>query len=141
MKKILLLENKGEVSYYLEKDLSHKGNIVFEALDVLDALSIINDEKNIDCYILDLNLRSEGLTEEEEEQTKGGLITGWIWFKNYVLSSKPEDKNKCIIYSDYLGPLKKYVSAQELSGVHLVPKRGTGREEYQLDEAINKILQ
>jgi hypothetical protein len=127
---ILLLEDRGSVSYYLIDFLSSEGHRVFQALSINDAKSVYNKHgKEIDCIITDLNMSSMGLTEEQAIQTCAGLLSGWIWVKEYVFPSHPEMRKRTAIYSDYLANLKEKTWKKDLDGICLIPKRGSDTDE------------
>jgi hypothetical protein len=120
---ILVLEDRGSVSFYMEEALRNEGHIIFSAYNVNDAQSYWEKE-NIDCIIVDLNMAPDGLKPEEIADTKDGLLTGWIWLSNYVFKDKPEMKRQTVIYTEYMGDLRENVSSQALEGIRLIPKRG-----------------
>ena len=83
--KILILENQGSISLLLKAHLTQEGHEVYNAFNVNDARSYWESkEKKIDCIIVDLNMVPAGLTPAEAQATENGLITGWIWLKNYI---------------------------------------------------------
>ena len=98
---ILFLEDRGSVSFYLKENLHNRGHVVYEASSIPEATSIWRENK-IDCLIVDLNLTPEGLTEEEIELTRNGLLTGWIWLKRHIFPDHPLMKKRTIILSEYL---------------------------------------
>jgi hypothetical protein len=127
---ILVLEDRGIVSYYLQEFLEDKGHQIYHAFNINDANSyLVEHEDDIGCIITDLNMSSVGLTDIEINQTHAGLFSGWIWLREYVFNKYPKMKLRTIIYSDYLEDLQKFVSASELAGINLVRKRGTKASE------------
>lgn len=134
--KILLIEDRGSVSFYLKALIEQDGDEVIEAYSILDAQSCLEKNK-IDCIILDLNLDAFGLTELEERQTENGTITGWIWLNNYVLNKNPEMQERTIIYSDYVNVLRSAVDVNLLSDFVIYQKRESSAEK--LIDQINKI--
>jgi hypothetical protein len=136
---ILFLEDRGSVSFYLMERLEELNHEIFEAYSINDAKSYWEKE-DINCLIVDLNISPEGLTNEEKEETKHGLLTGWIWLNNYVFNVNPEIRKNTIIYSDYLQSLREYVkSTQQLRQLKLIPKRGSTSPTKEVVEAIKLI--
>lgn len=121
---VLVFEDRGSVSHYLEEALRSQGHQVFSAFSVPDAQTYWEDEE-IDCIVADLNMSPEGLKDDGQERTARGLLTGWVWLVEHVFKEKEQMKPRTIIYSDYLNVLKDNVQADALKGVHLVPKKGT----------------
>lgn len=122
--KILVLEDKGSTSIYMEDALRNAGHDVESASRVSDAQDIWADG-DIQCIVADLNLPSDGLTDAQKTQTKGGLLTGWIWLANYVFSENPAFRERTIIYSEYLADLRNSIGEAQRRGVRLVSKRST----------------
>lgn len=117
---VLLLEDNENINSRLKELLEKAHFEVFEAPKITDAIDIFKDEK-IDFLIIDLNVPPIGLTKEERDKTLGGLLSGWIWFKNYVLKDYPEYGKKVIIYSAYVQQLKeKYPN--EIKGIKIIDK-------------------
>ena len=129
--KILTLEDRGSVSFYMSEALSELGHIVMEADTIGEAEEMWNAGE-IDCLIVDLNMSPSGLKPEEQALTEGGVLSGWIWLKFYVYKtcktlrhiSSVEMKRRTIIYSEYLDQLRMKVPSKELRGIILIPKRG-----------------
>ena len=138
---ILLVEDRGEVSVYLKLALRDDGHQVLDAFNPNDAMSHWNNRRTIpiDCIILDLNLRPDGLTETERKASRGGLISGWLWLKDYVLTQKPDMASRTIVYSDYLHELQAAVTASEYQGVALVPKKGRSSPAQEVMKHIQRI--
>ncbi|WP_321473453.1 hypothetical protein [uncultured Paludibaculum sp.] len=123
---ILFLEDRGSVTEYikeiLERDNKHR---VIEAFDINDAQSSWEDrtKQPIHCMIIDLNMPADGLTEVEEAATAAGLLTGWIWLREYVFKVDPGMKARTIIFSDYLAEFKDRVPEEECRGISIIAKR------------------
>jgi hypothetical protein len=131
---ILVLEDRGSVSYYLVDFLENEHHSVYHAMSINDAKSLFNDHADhIDCIITDLNMSSAGLTGEETNQTCAGLLSGWIWLCNYVYKSHPDMRKRTAIYSDYLANLKEKVRKEDLVGICMIPKRGSDADDKLLD--------
>lgn len=120
---ILFLEDRGSVSFPLVDELRGQRHEVFDAGSVRDARSYWEDKK-IDCLIVDLNMDPAGLTDEQANQTHGGLLTGWIWLRDYVFNVRQDMRQRTIIYTDYMEQLRANVPPSDLAGLRLVSKRG-----------------
>jgi hypothetical protein len=123
---ILVIEDRGAVSFYLAEALQAEGHVVLEAYNTNDAQAHWDHRETtpIDCMIVDLQMPQDGLTEAEKEESRGGLLTGWLWLRGHVLPNVPaEYRSRVIICSDYLGNLREFVRADEYRGIRLVPKR------------------
>lgn len=124
---VLLLEDRGVVAYYLSETLEDEGHTVFVARTVSKAKTIWENEKeNIGCVIVDFNMETVGLTDDEIKKTQGGLFTGWEWLKNYVFSDKPEMRKKTIILSAYIKDFRemtrKTKAESDVVGIQLISK-------------------
>jgi CheY-like chemotaxis protein len=135
---ILLLEDRGSVSFYLKEALTKEGHVVLDAMGINDAQSYWGAEK-IDCLIVDLNMSPDGLKPDETQQTKDGLLTGWFWLRNYVYKPSPAMKQRTIILSEYINALCECVPAEELKGIRLVPKKGSTSPAEQLLDHVKCI--
>jgi hypothetical protein len=122
----------------MKENLLEKGHTLFDSFSIMDAQSYWEDEQ-IDCLLVDLNLSPEGLTDDEIEKTENGLLTGWIWLKEYVLKKNPGMKNKIIIYSDYLPQLAAKVNEEELRGIARIPKRGSESPVQAILDGVDRI--
>lgn len=136
--KILLLEDQGTVSYYLQEALEKKGHDVLHALTINDALSYW-EEENIDCLIVDLNMISYGLKPKEIKQTLDGVLTGWIWLHNYIFIKNPSMRYQTIIYTEFISEFKENVSEKEREGIYVIPKRGAKEPVKQLMQFVEAI--
>ncbi len=135
---ILVLEDRGSVSHYMEKALQEPGHKILSSFNVNDARSNWELGK-IDCLIVDLNMAPNGLNPEEVKDTHDGLLTGWIWLREYVYKNNPEMRKRTIIYTDYMDALVDNVSEEQLDGIHLVPKRGSTRPAKQILKRVEEI--
>lgn len=135
---ILFLEDRGSISKHIVKLLRKRGHKVFHAFDVLDARSHW-EQHQIACLIVDLNMDPQGLTDEQVDETLGGLLTGWIWLRDYVFTEKPLMKNRTIIYTDYMTRLQERVPSAQLEGVILVPKRGSTHPTQEVLNHVDRI--
>lgn len=135
---ILVLEDRGSVSRYMEEALKNEGHNVFSAGNVSDAISLSKTGK-FDCLIIDLNMPSDGLTEEEKTQTEQGLLTGWVFLKNYVFKVDHRMRERTIVYTDYLERFRESVPHTDLEGVRFIPKKGSPSPAEQLMKSVNLI--
>jgi DNA-binding NtrC family response regulator len=72
--------------------------------------------QNIDAIILDLNMPTNGLNDEQVERTINGRLTGWIWFMDTVVhgsTPNPVDIKKTIIFSGFIPDLEKNINSDE----------------------------
>jgi DNA-binding response OmpR family regulator len=120
---ILVLEDRGSVSCYLEEALRQISHQVFSAFNILDAQTYWETER-IDCIILDSNMRTDGLNAKETERADDGLLTGVIWLLERVFKKSNEMKQRTIIYTDYAERIMERVSRKDLQGVCLLSKKG-----------------
>ena len=132
---ILILEDRGSVSFYMAKYLEDEGYTVFQAHSIADAQSYY-DSRKIDCIIADLNMIPDGLTPEEKSKTKNGLLAGWVWLNNYVFRHDNNMRDRTIIYTEYLAQLKRYVPRESYETIKIIPKRGSSSS---ADEIIKHI--
>lgn len=134
-KKVLLLEDNAYMNSSLKELLEEDGYIVFEARKITDANDIFKNGVNF--LIIDLNVSTIGLTDEELRKTEGGILSGWVWIQDYVLASNPEYKRKIIIYSAYTHLLKeKYF--EEIKGIKIIQKGKENVPSYVVKE-LNKL--
>jgi hypothetical protein len=138
---ILLLEDRGDVSYYLKQALEDSGHTVFDAFSPRDATPFWEnrDTVPIHCIILDLNLPPDGLSDEEKRSSRGGLISGWLWLKNYVLNESPEIISRTIVYSDYLNEVEAVVPAAEYKAIVRIPKKGRSSPAEEVMRHVRRI--
>ena len=121
---ILVLDDRGSSSYYLMEWLKIHEYTVYTAFNLNDAQSIWDNRATnpIHCIILDLNVPTDGLKDEQKERSKGGLISGWVWLKENVLFDEPQMKYYTIIYSDYIHCLDDNIE-EEYEEITFIPKR------------------
>jgi hypothetical protein len=67
------------------------------------------NEKQFDCYVLDLNAPTLGLSGEDTLKTQNGLLTGWVFFINYILTKDNSAIEKTVFFSDYITRLENYI--------------------------------
>jgi hypothetical protein len=118
---ILVLEDRGVVSSPLIDALHEKGHVVWDAGWIYDAISAWRRDKP-DCLIVDLNMIPDGLTDEQIEETQGGLLTGWVWLKHYVFPEGEHWKGRTLIYTRYFKEFQDSVPESERTGIEVIPK-------------------
>ena len=136
--KILHLENRGSVSVPMADYFADTEHTYLSAYNVCQANTLFRENK-IDCLIIDLNLGTDCLTEEEAEKTKNGLLTGWIWLTNYIFKEHSELRGRTIIYSEYLDALRHETNADDLEDLILISKNESTSSAEHVLKAINKI--
>jgi CheY-like chemotaxis protein len=106
--KILLVEDQSSYATTLAGILEGKGHEVTRAVDPSRADGILS-ENDFGLIVVDLNMRTIGLTKEEIRQTANGLGTGWIWLIRYVLEDESRQKyrDKVVICSSYTEDFQK----------------------------------
>ncbi len=125
---ILVLEDRGAVSFRLRELLQKEKYTVYEAANLYQA-EYYYRERQVDAFIVDLNLSPENLTGEEIAETLDGRLSGWIWVRNRVFGAyleQPEQlklvRRTVVIYTEYMTELRKQLSEEELEGLRLVEK-------------------
>jgi hypothetical protein len=121
--KIMVLEDRGVVSAPLIAALREAGHTVSDAGWIYDAIGIWKREES-DCLIVDLNMVPDGLTDEQIEETQGGLLTGWVWLKHYVFETGEHWKRRTLIYTRYFQEFADLVPESERAGVKVISKTG-----------------
>ena len=121
---VLVLEDRGSVSFYLEEGIRSRGHTVFSAFTIPDARSYWENEQ-IDCIVVDSNMSPDGLGEEQIKRTKDGLLTGVIWLLDSVFPERQDMRERTIIYTDYLERLRESFTDEELRGLQLFSKKGS----------------
>jgi hypothetical protein len=139
--RILFLEDRGSVSVYITEKLKLDGHDVISAFDINDAQSVWErrGEEPIDCMIIDLNMRADGLKDHEMQQTMGGILTGWIWLREYVFKDQPDMRKRTLIFSDYLDLFRKGVAESEYKEVITIPKSAPYSSVEKLFKLVNDI--
>jgi len=68
-------------------------------------------EAPFDLFVLDLNVRTLGLTKDQAQRTKNGLFTGWIALREIILHRTPEAS--IVIFSGWCKALETYILSKE----------------------------
>ena len=116
--------------------------MVLEAFNINDAKAHWDNKETtpIDCMIVDLDMPQDGLTEAEKEESRGGLLTGWLWLRGHVLPNvSAEYRSRVIICSDYLDKFRELVQVDEFRGIWLVPKRATSGSAGEVLKRVREI--
>jgi hypothetical protein len=122
---VLVVEDRGAVSFYLAEALQAEGHVVLAAFNINDAKAHWDNRETtpIDCIIVDLNMPPDGLTRKQEGESHAGLLTGWLWLRDCVLPHVPaEYRSRVIICSGYLADLRNSARANEYQGILLADK-------------------
>lgn len=114
--KILVLED----NLYTAQDLLEEINFSLSSrnkqnIDVIVSNSI--DEANTQleqigsgeliCLVADLNMNPDGLSEIEQQETQGAVLTGWIWTFRHILNDVRFEQTKIVFYSAFISRLEK----------------------------------
>ena len=123
---ILLVEDSGATSSRLAEALDGEHHTVLEAFNINDARAHWDNRETtpIHCIIVDLNMPTDGLTQKQEKESHGGLLTGWLWLRDSVLPHVlAEDRQRVMICSGFVPDFKGLVPAHEYQGIFVVDKR------------------
>lgn len=109
MKKILILEDNLELLKSTGALFEENGYCTIKCSSIVLAKQEMKTQKDINLICTDLNLATDGLTDEQIECSFGTRIAGWIWLVNYVYNEEKNKKIKCVIHSAYISDLKEYL--------------------------------
>ena len=133
---ILLLDDRGSVTYYMSEVLKAKGHSVLSCVNNIQAIYYLNqNDHQIDLLIQDINRPPEGLKNIED--TQYGLMTGIVFYKEIISNSKPN--LPVVFYSDYA----REFQFQELNAnnnIFFVSKRD-GRSAEKILDIIDNIFE
>jgi len=105
MGRILLIEDDGELAETIKNELSEEGYVIEEAYSYITAIAALEEhDGDFDCIILDLEIPSDGLEDENLMDEYHGIygILVLDQFCKAQTQKRPEDIwNKTIIYSEY----------------------------------------
>lgn len=111
---------------------------ILTAYNVSQAKDVYEDnKKNIKCFIIDLNMRLNGLSfdgktnEEIVKITRNGRISGWLWFEQFVLNSsdRKERFEMALFLTAYKNELIKHLNS------------GYNTSEFKEDAFVGKIYE
>lgn len=110
--KILILEDRVQIAKLMTEYLTELGHDPSPCYDCSEAIHLLGYKTPpiFDRYIVDLNIRTYGLLDDEVKETQNGLRTGWIFLTKYVFLKDIDGVNKTIIFSDYAEQLRTYIS-------------------------------
>jgi DNA-binding NtrC family response regulator len=110
---ILTFDDKPEISHYIKEyfDDDYDFTTCRTCSKVKQELKV----RFFDCYIVDLNAATIGLSDETEEKTQGGLLTGWFLLTEHIWTNDLNGIPKTIIFSDYIAQLKRYINSEDAS--------------------------
>ena len=123
-KKVLIVEDNGNVFTMLENELDSSVFDVVRVRAIDEARGALEEEGPFDCFVVDLQILAIGLTLEEMDKYQN--MEGYAFLKEYVWDNKTDEevkelKSKTIICSRYVSELKKEYR-NEIDGLNLVDK-------------------
>ena len=137
--KILFIEDTGEAAYPLKDYLEEEGHVVILAGNCAVAQDRLGEE-DIDCLIVDLNMEPIGLEPEEIEQTRCGLLTGWVWLKNHIFSRDNAMRRRTVILTAYDREFKDMIPSEERCGLKVLSKNPAQGDIYtEILKVVNAI--
>lgn len=108
-KKILILEDNLDLLESTSRLFKENGFDTIKCSSIVVAKEIMRSDKKINLICTDLNLATDGLTDEQIENSFGTRIAGWVWLINYVYIDDKNKNIKYIIRSSYIPDLKEYL--------------------------------
>jgi CheY-like chemotaxis protein len=127
--KVQIVEDSGSVVFPLTELLEQEGHLVVSTTNVVGASSLLRDHAP-NCLIVDSNMEPRGLKPEEICETRGGLLTGWLWLTNYVFPQDEAMKKRTVILTAYEQAFCEMVPEEERGGVKVVSKRSDQGDSY-----------
>lgn len=123
MKKILFIEDNGSIFEMLKNQLDET-YVVKRVRAVDEAIGATEEEGPFDCYVIDLQILSFGLSLSKMAEYQDR--EGYAFIKEYLWKDKNEEqikeiKSKIIICSRYVSYFKKEYR-NEIEGMYLVDK-------------------
>lgn len=120
MYSVLLFDDRAQVRIPLAQALENKGMVVYSCRSVYEADDIWETKKDeLHALVLDMMMPSQGLSPEDRDLTKGGVLTGWFWLWRYLQKEmgSPEGNampdpagGRCVVfYSAYLDDFQDYL--------------------------------
>lgn len=138
MKKILLIEDSGDVSYDIQNELNGCEYEIKHADSYLSAIGMWKRyEGQFDCIILDLNINPEGLPPEESSYYFPTI--GLAFLKEIGWNENLTKKAKIIIYSAYITEFKVKCSQNNISYSDIILIEKSGTSFYRLINFIKQI--
>lgn len=115
---ILFLDDRSSAVEQAENLLKSIGYNVLSCGNIYEANEKLEENKDVDCYVVDLNIPPDGLGHTRKDSI---LYPGWLWILDKVITpnkSKYDMSHKIpiIIYSEYINVFKQqFESKIELS--------------------------
>lgn len=139
MKRILLIEDSGDVSYDIKNGLNDCDYEIKHADSYLSAIGMWERyDGQFDCIILDLNINPEGLLPEESSYFFPTI--GLSFLKKIRQNENLTKKAKIIIYSAYITEFKVKCSQNNISYSDIIIIEKSGTSFYKLINFIKKIV-
>ena len=98
--RILFVEDLSPYSKSLTDFFGESGHNSDIAIDISRAMDFL-DTNTYDILIVDMNMRTTGLTGDQKILTKTGLGTGWIWLRDIIYPKYPNLKDRTVILTAY----------------------------------------
>ena len=117
-KKILIVEDDGNIYSMLEKELGSSYQLV-RARAVDEARGLVKNKGPFDCFVVDLQITPFGLTFDEMIEFENR--EGYALLKNYLWKDNENMKYKTIICSRYVYDFKEEYG-EEIDGLEIVNK-------------------
>ena len=132
MKRVLLIEDNGDLSYDIKNELAECGYEIKQADSYLSACGMWDRyDGKFDCTLLDLNINPEGLSPEENSSyfpligLPFMLQIGWNKdFGNDII---------VIVYSGYINEFKETCSKNKISYSNMVLFEKNGNQLYRFN--------
>ena len=144
-KRILVIEDEGSIFEMIKEQMDEEQYEFVRARNVSEAEGEYNNSKQegeeaFICHIVDLQIGSKGLSENE--MTEFFYREGYAWIKKVLdgLNSREKRdsfKKRTIICSKYVLNFKEEYSNNDLKGFILVPKKPGFEKE--IKKIINKF--
>lgn len=148
-KKILILEDNlytaedlcTDIKIALTKhNINHIELVIANSID--EANSKLNgiDKDDLICIIADLNMESEGLTDEQKQSTQGSVLTGWVWVCSCVWGEAHFRDIQVIFFSAFTNILKNNSEYRALEIKQRKNIKLVNKSEYGIDELCKEII-
>jgi len=117
MARILILDDNLRVLDEMEKHIRKRNpkHTVVPCRDCSTAICELDTTGAMpfDFYILDLNVNTIGLTDDQAAKTQNGLRTGWVFLVEELLKRDKEALKKTVFFSGWLTQLEAYVASDD----------------------------
>jgi CheY-like chemotaxis protein len=108
-KGVLILEDTALLLVQLKELCEDAKYKVFDCYTIYEAMEAWNNHHDeIDIIVTDINMDSNGLTDDEARSTKDGKFSGWLWVHNHVILADTFPVENVIILSEYNKDLSGY---------------------------------